>query len=178
MEFGSQKSPFLERKIKNWWNNYALYFKEMKKIKLFWRFFVHTSVLWHFHWSRSVLEYMSGFLAVLHRWRKYMNDVHPWNFQGNLQNRPTVVTDHTCTFILVRYDNRRAEKCWKRHATLPPDNAKNLEMLFSEIYAYFENSRGGGSPPLDPCLWKLSQEQCPCIRLRLGNLDNQFTFVS
>ena len=27
--------------------------------------------------------------------RKYMNDARPWHFQGNLQNRRTVVTELT-----------------------------------------------------------------------------------
>ena len=31
----AKRAPFFERKIKNWWNNYALYFKEMKKMAYF-----------------------------------------------------------------------------------------------------------------------------------------------
>ena len=54
--------------------------------------------LW-LRWAKKVV--------VPHRCRKYMNDAQPRNFQDNLQNRWTIVTDHsTCTFIRARCDNR------------------------------------------------------------------------
>ena len=70
-------------------------------------------------------------------------------------------SDWTCTFILFRYNNRRAKRAGKffnAHTKMTPDNAENLEMLFSEIYIL---KIPGGSrpptprpppPPLDPRL--------------------------
>ena len=58
---------------------------------------------------------------------------------------------------------RREPKNFKyRHTKLPPDNAENLEMLFSEMYILIIQRGGGGGgfrippsgspPPLDPRL--------------------------
>ena len=93
----------------------------------------------HFHWSWRVLEYMSEVRLLGNKSRKYENDARPWNFQGNLQNRLTVVTEH---------DNRRARRAgyfWNVHVKIPPDNAKNVVPWD----VYFENSKGGvrTSPP-------------------------------
>ena len=48
---------------------------------------------------------------------------------------PRKSAKHTFTFILDTCDNWRAKNFEIGMKTeLPPDNAKNLEMLFSEIY--------------------------------------------
>ena len=87
----------------------------------------------HFHWSWRVLQNMSEVRLLGNKSRKYVNDARPWNFQGNLQNRRTVVTEH---------DNRRARRAEN------PDNAENVVPWD----VYFENSRGGGvrNPPPPP----------------------------
>ena len=71
-------------------------------------------------------------LVVLHIFRKYTNDARFWNFQGNLQNCLTVVTEHKSIFILhvFRNNNRRAKRAGKffnSHTKIPPDNAEILK---------------------------------------------------
>ena len=97
--------PILHRRCRSKTNFYVFsYDKISLKFCASLRFFLAV-FMEKFHKIRYLSYVRRG--VVLHRCRKYMNDAQPRNFQGSLQNRLTVVTDHsTCTFIRARCDNR------------------------------------------------------------------------
>ena len=68
--------------------------------------------------------------VALHRCRKYMNDARPWNFQGNLQNRRTVATEHTYIDMITgeRSELEIFEMRMQKYPLI------TLKMLFSDMY--------------------------------------------
>ena len=115
---GAKRVPFFQRKLKIDGIIMHYILKKWRKFKTVLKILcAHIRTLTFSLKLECTGIYVGGFtkkVVVLHRCRKYMNDAQPRNFQGNLQNRWTIVTDHsTCTFIRARCDNRWAKKAEK-----------------------------------------------------------------
>ena len=120
-------------------------------------FIVHGSVIWHLHNKEVYLNMSRGGCSA--QIQKVYDDANiTLRIQDNKQNCRRIATWHKYTFIVIRYDkqaskaNRKILKCAYKNT---PDNAENLEMLFSEMYI-LKNPVGVQTPPpntpLDPRL--------------------------